>query len=307
MTGRAPTPVIVLATHARTVPAIKRERFAQRLHADLGGGALILETCHRVEAYLIGGGPSAAAALLPEGGHVLTGDCAVRHAITVALQAGRRARSWRQGPPPSLADLALLSIERQGSPIRGRQLLIVGAGRMGRLAANAAAQAGASVTVANRSRAGAETLASATPAEVAAFDPRPAIARFAGVVVALSGPWPIGATAIDALALDKSHAPALAGTPADRLDQLIDRTAAEYLDWQKGREGRALAARADRAREPELRRSGGGSRISSPASAMRSKEMTRHLAERLPREPIERLGRDTDGREERAIRDIFAL
>ena len=35
--------------------------------------------------------------------------------------------------------------------------------------------------------------------------------------------------------------------------------------------------------------------------------MTRHLANRLLREPLERLGRDADGRDERAIRDIFAL
>jgi hypothetical protein len=35
--------------------------------------------------------------------------------------------------------------------------------------------------------------------------------------------------------------------------------------------------------------------------------MTRHLADRLLREPLERLGRDTDGRDGRAIRDIFAL
>jgi hypothetical protein len=35
--------------------------------------------------------------------------------------------------------------------------------------------------------------------------------------------------------------------------------------------------------------------------------MTRHLATRLFREPLERLGRDADGRDERTIRDIFAL
>jgi hypothetical protein len=35
--------------------------------------------------------------------------------------------------------------------------------------------------------------------------------------------------------------------------------------------------------------------------------MTRHLAERLLREPLERLGRDADGRTERAVRDVFAL
>jgi len=35
--------------------------------------------------------------------------------------------------------------------------------------------------------------------------------------------------------------------------------------------------------------------------------MTHHLASRLLREPLERLGRDSDGRAESAVRDIFAL
>ena len=35
--------------------------------------------------------------------------------------------------------------------------------------------------------------------------------------------------------------------------------------------------------------------------------MTRHLAERILRPPLERLGRDRDGRIERAVRDVFAL
>ena len=35
--------------------------------------------------------------------------------------------------------------------------------------------------------------------------------------------------------------------------------------------------------------------------------MTRHLAERLLRDPLERLGRDTTGSTEQAVRDLFAL
>jgi hypothetical protein len=35
--------------------------------------------------------------------------------------------------------------------------------------------------------------------------------------------------------------------------------------------------------------------------------MARHLAGRLLREPLERLGRDPEGRDGRAVRDIFAL
>ncbi len=71
---------------------------------------------------------------------------------------------------------------------------------MGRLAARAAVAAGASVAVANRSADGAEALAASTGARIEAFDPEARIGGFAGVVVALAGPWPIGAATIDALA-----------------------------------------------------------------------------------------------------------
>ena len=45
-------PIVALVTHARHVPAIERERFATALRRELAGRALVLETCHRVEAYL---------------------------------------------------------------------------------------------------------------------------------------------------------------------------------------------------------------------------------------------------------------
>jgi hypothetical protein len=35
--------------------------------------------------------------------------------------------------------------------------------------------------------------------------------------------------------------------------------------------------------------------------------MTRHLADRILRAPFERLGRDSDGRVEHAVRDAFGL
>ncbi len=138
--GAPSVPIVALVTHARHVPAIERERFAAALHRELAGRAFMLETCHRVEAYL-GNADDAArlAAALPAGGRALTGEHAVHHAMTVAvgrdsvvvgedqilhqlrasvdaaraagtldpalerlfalaLQAGRRARSWRQGP-----------------------------------------------------------------------------------------------------------------------------------------------------------------------------------------------------------------
>jgi glutamyl-tRNA reductase len=386
MNGAAAVPIIALVTHARQVPAPERERFAAALHRDLAGGALVLETCHRVEAYL--GNADEAARLvpaLPAGGHPLTGQQAVRHAISVAvgrdsvvvgedqilhqlrasvdaartagtldpglerlfalaLRAGRRARSWRQGPARSLADVALASIERQVGPISRREILVVGAGRMGRLATRAAVAAGASVAVANRSADTAASLAASAGARTESLDPGARIGRYAGVVVALGGPWPIGAATIDALArsatvvvdlsvpvavpaplelklaarLITTDALALAedgGIAEDgsaaRLDALVDRSTAEFVAWLKGRDGRSTARdlkeRADSAREIELAVLWRRLPDLEPEARDAIEGMTRHLADRLLREPLQRLGRDADGPDGRAIRDIFAL
>lgn len=380
--------VVALVAHARHVPAIERERFAGRLRDELRDRALIVETCHRVEAYAMGadaGEAIASEVTLPPGGQALTGDAAVRHAISVAvgrdsvvigedqilhqlratvdasrtahtldpmlerlfalaLRAGRRARSWRQGPQRSLADVAIASIEGLGGPIRGRDILVVGAGRMGRLVARAAAAAGATVAVANRSTEGAEALASATGARIEAFDPGERVGRFAGIVIALGGPWPVGAAAIetaaasptivvdlsvpaavpavlarlldarlvtaDALAHVESEPESDDGS-AERLDTLIDRTTEEFVAWQKGRVGRAaaeaLVERADREREAELAALWRQLPDLEPDAREAIEGMSRHLADRLLREPLERLGRDIDGRDERAVRDLFAL
>jgi len=386
VSGAAPVPVVALVTHARHVPAIERERFASALHGESAGGALVLETCHRVEAYL-GSADDAArlAAALPPGGRALTGEHAVHHAMSVAigrdsvvigedqvlhqlratvdaaraagtldpalerlfaraLQAGRRARSWRQGPPRSLADLAVASIGRQVGPVRGRDVLVVGAGRMGRLAARATVAAGASVAVTNRSADGADALAASAGARVEAFDPGARIGGFAGIIVALAGPWPIGAETINALAgsstvvvdlsvpaavpaglgqllgarLIMADALALAEidpSPLDasaaRLDALVERSTAEFVAWLQGRDGRtaaeALKERADREREAELAALWRRLPDLEPEAREAIERMTRHLAHRLLRQPLERLGRDAGGRDGRAIRDIFAL
>jgi glutamyl-tRNA reductase len=386
MNEPALVPVVALVTHARHVPAIERERFAAELHRELPDRALTLETCHRVEAYLMSADDAERLAkAIPAGGRALIGEQAVHHAMTVAvgrdsvvvgedqilhqlratvdtaraagslgpvlerlfalaLQAGRRARSWRQGQSRSLADVALASIERQVGAIRGRDVLIVGAGRMGRLAARAAVAAGAAVAVANRSAHGAAALAASAGARTEAFDPDARIGGFAGVIVALAGRWPIGAATIDALtagatvvvdlsvpaAVPARLAEMLGGRlitaddlaladvgqaaqdgPSARLDALIDRTTVEFLDWLKRRDGRAaaeaLVERADREREAELAALWRRLPNLEPEARLAIEAMTQHLATRLLREPLERLGRDADGRELRAVREIFAL
>jgi glutamyl-tRNA reductase len=385
--NRAPSaPIVALVTHARHVPAVAREQFAAALHRESAGRVFVLETCHRVEAYL-GNADDAArlARALPEGARALTGEEAVHHAMKVAvgrdsvvvgedqilhqlrvsvdaaraagtldpalerlfalaLQTGRRARSWRQGAPRSLADVALASIEQQVGPIGGGDLLVVGAGKMGRLAARAAIAAGAQVAVANRSADGAEALAASTGARMEAFDPEGRIRGFAGVIVALAGPWSIGAATIDALArsaivvVDLSVpaavpvslaealgerlitadalaladiGPAAQDGSAARLDALAERSTAEFVAWLQGHDGRAaaeaLVQHADRAREAELAALWRRLPDLEPETRDAIEGMTRHLADRLLREPLERLGRDGDGRDGRAIRDIFAL
>jgi len=381
--------ILALVAHARQVPAVERERFAARLRDKHAGRAVVLETCHRVEGYLVR--PDNPDRLrrelsLPPGGASLMTEDAVRHAIAVAvgrdsvvigedqilhqlresietartagtldpvlerlfalaLQAGRRARSWRQGPQRSLADVALSVIERQGGPLRGRAVLVVGAGRMGGLAARAAVAAGASVSVANRSPESAQSLALATGARVAAFDPGAPVSEFGAVMVALGGPWPIAEITINALvasaaivvdlsvpasvpealpeALGSRFASADTLALADpdpttrqdgsraRVDALVERTTIEFLHWLKGRDGRAIAnalvKHADQEREAELAALWRRLPDLPPETRGAIEEMTRHLAARLLREPLERLGRDIDGRDERAVRDLFAL
>jgi glutamyl-tRNA reductase len=271
-------------------------------------------------------------------------DSALERLFAIALQAGRRARSWHQGPPRSLANVAVMSIEEQVGPIRGRDVLIVGAGRMGRLAVRAAVSAGAVVAVANRSADGAEAVAASAHARVEAFDPGARIDAFAGVIVALAGRWPIGDPAIDALALSPTvvvdlsvpaavpltlveslgprlitadtlaladKGPAVQDGSAARLDGLVDRSTAEFLDWLKRRDGRAtaeaLVEHADRQREAELAALWRRLPNLEPEARLAIEAMTQHLATRLLREPLERLGRDDDGRDERIVRELFAL
>lgn len=392
MTAPAGGRVAALVTHARQVPAAERSRFAAeaRRAAAVSGGILLVETCHRVEAWAGSAGElSAARDSLPDGGALLAGEAAVRHAIGVAvgrdsvvvgedqvlhqlrrslaaagaggvdpvlerlfglaLRAGRRARSWRQGPPRSLADLALAAIERStGSPSAGLAILAVGAGAMGRLTVRAAQAAGATVAIANRTRGRSAALAARFGAGLVDFDPGPGVGRYDGVVVALGGPWSIGRPTAAALAaastvvvdlsvpaavdgslaaalgprlvsaddlalLGAGDAPAGGQDPASaaRLDDLIDATAAEFQAWLDGRSRRAaagaLAEHADREREAELADLWRRLPRLDPEARVAIDRMSRHLAERLLREPLERLGRDQDGRHERAARELFGL
>jgi glutamyl-tRNA reductase len=272
-------------------------------------------------------------------------DPVLERLFATALHAGRRARSWRQGPERSLATTAMESIESAIGPLADRPLLIVGAGQMGRLAARAARERQARPRIANRSGAAAERLAAQTNGRRVPFDPGTAVAEVAGVIVALAGPWSIaedtqaalarsGAVVVDLsvpgavpdelarrlgprlvtaddLARLEAATDSLDAGHLRRLDDLIDRASAEFLDWSAAHARRAVAAalaeRAERAREAELVALWRRLPDADTETRAAIEGMTRHLAARLLREPLEQLGRDPDGEAERAVREAFAL
>ena len=382
------SPVVALVVHARDVPAPERSRFAARLRDEARTRALVLETCHRVEAYATEADQAEVAALadsLPPGGRVLRGPEAVRHAVAVAvgsdsviigedqiihqlretlertrshgsldpsidrlfalaLHAGRRARSWQPGHRPSLADIALRIVEERVGTLAGREVLVVGAGRMGDLAARAAVTAGASVSIANRSPERAHALAASLGGRTVPIDPGPSVAGYAAVLVAIGGPWELDASTAAALiesgtvVVDLSvplavpeasvaelgprliTADGLArldetsthdGVRDPRIGPLVDRTVEEFLDWHARGDARAaaeaLVRRADEEREAELAALWRKLPTLEPEAREAIDGMTRHLAARLLRQPLERLGRDTDGVDGPVVRDLFAL
>ena len=272
-------------------------------------------------------------------------DPVLQRLFALALRAGRRARSWRQAPSLSLADLAVARLQRSATGLAGRGVLVVGAGEMGRLAAQAARSAGASVSVSSQSVEHAATLARSLGAHVEHMDPRGRIRGYAGIVVALRGPWALAPESIDALAegttlvvdlsvpaavpqrlalrlgarlttaddlaQDEAGSQPASGRALARLDALVEQTTGEFLAWLEGRERRAAASalveRADAEREAELAELWRRLPDLDPEARATIEGMSRHLAERLLREPLERLGADADGRHERAVRELWAL
>lgn len=111
-----------------------------------------------------------------------------------SLHAGRAARSRFDGSPRSLADVALDRLARQIGSLEGRTILVVGVGRMGRLAAFAANRRGARVIVTNRTEERAVALAHEVDGEVMPFGVMPfgvegVVRPVDCVVVALAGRW----------------------------------------------------------------------------------------------------------------------
>ena len=107
----------------------------------------------------------------------------------VALTAGRRAHEWFGGAKRSLGDAALDQIEQRTGTLKDQPILIVGAGSMGRLTAQAAVRRGAQVIVTSRTAENAVSLARNVGGRAVACAVDGTLPPVVGVVVALSGPW----------------------------------------------------------------------------------------------------------------------
>jgi glutamyl-tRNA reductase len=278
-------------------PAEERERIALRLRQGAAEGSVLLSTCHRVELYGFGEPPRLAGDL-----RLLSGEAAVVHLLRVAaglesalvgedevlhqvrdafreaaagarldgrlhrlfevaVATGRSARAGRTVASAGLAGRAVDWLQQRVS-LRGRPLLVAGAGRMGSALAHAARKEGALVTIASRDPARARRLASVYDGTGVGLAEGAAIARRSvGVAVALSGPWPDLVALTDPLPpiADISAPSALpgelrarlnggflgvddlfsGGTPppgyVDAAERIVSVKAGEYLAWLEAR------------------------------------------------------------------------
>lgn len=267
-------------------------------------------------------------------------DTVLDRLFQLALHVGRQAHSWREGAPRSLADVALDRIEATGR-LAGRTLLVVGAGQMSRLAALAGARRGASVVISNRTPGRAALLAAEVSGTTAEFGAVPA--DLAGVIVAISGPWPVTQGSLEtirdrgAVVVDLSSPPAfedhawaalgsssvsvddIARGPWDslrpklrrRVERLIDEASAEMARWVAYRAGvptiQALTEQAETRRAEELERL--LRRIPDLPEHERElvEQMSRRLVAGILHAPLASLRDDQSGEYERAARELFSL
>ncbi|MHB8274883.1 MAG: NAD(P)-binding domain-containing protein [Dermatophilaceae bacterium] len=206
----------------------------------------------------------------------------------VALTAGRRAHEWFGGAKRSLGDAALNEIEARAGTLTEQPILVVGAGSMGRLTAQAAARCGAQVVVTSRTAERAVCLAHTVGGQSIAGDVDGTLPPVVGVVVALSGPWqvqPLDAQRLvdsGATVVDLSSPPAvpdslqtalgdrfvsiddlawgpqaeLPGGLRGRLEQLVSGSGREYCRWLLARDStpaiQAMSEAAEGRRLSEL-------------------------------------------------------
>jgi len=260
----------------------------------------------------------------------------------IALHLGRETRSWREGPPRSLADVALDRMVPAIGPLLGRRILVVGAGRMARLAALSAARRGAYVLVANRSSDRAAALAYDASGEPAAFGPEAALPDVDAVAIAIGARWPLSPHARAELlarplpVVDLSSPPALdaatrdalgdrytsvddlARSPHDalrarlrrRFERVLDEAETSFTGWVRARSSvPAIQALSDRAESRRLEELDRLFRRLDLADHQRElvEQMSQRLVAGLLHAPLVTLREDPTGDLERAARTLFSL
>ena len=260
----------------------------------------------------------------------------------VALHLGRETRSWREGQPRSLADVAFDRVGDAIGPLGGRRILVVGAGQMARLAALAAARRGAHVLVANRSASRAAALARDANGEPAAFGADVDLPEADAIVLAIGARWPLSTEARAALVagsqpvVDLSSPPALdadtrlalaarhtsvddlAIGPGDRstdrtrrrFERAIDDAQRDFVQWTRARAAvpaiRAITDRAEARRAEELERLFRRADLTDAERAL-VVQMSQRLVAGLLHAPLVKLRDDDTGELEQAARALFAL
>jgi glutamyl-tRNA reductase len=286
--------------------------------------------------------------------HQLRETLAARHAerpldpvldrlFQASLHAGRAAHSWFDGSPRSLGDVAIERIARGRGSVEGQAILVVGVGRMGRLAAFAAQRRGARVIVTNRTEERAVALAHEIDGEVVPFGVDGLMRPVAGVTTAIGAPWRVGPedratlAASDAVVVDLSSPPSVPAelaaalgerfvsvddlatspefVPHDRLrrrlEGLVSESGREYCQWLRTRDAVpaisavATAAEAQRREELEwLMR-----RLPELTAEQRAlvEQMSHRLVAGILHQPLSALNEDRSGKLESAARELFRL
>ena len=216
-----------MAVQADTATADERAELARAVEAQIERHPewILLSTCHRVELYGFGARPDLDAPLHAEAGadavrhlmrvaagleSAIVGEDEVLHQVREALghalasravdrrlqrwfetaiAAGRRARAGRTASSGNLAQRAVAWLAER-STLRGRSVLVVGAGRMGSSLAHCVRLAGGDVTIASRDVTRAERLAQVYGGQgVDLADGAKLAVKSAAIAVALAGVW----------------------------------------------------------------------------------------------------------------------
>jgi glutamyl-tRNA reductase len=270
-------------------------------------------------------------------------DAVLDRLFQVALNAGRRAHGWFEGSHRSLGDAALDEIETRAGTLQDQQLLMVGAGSMGRLAAKAASRRGARVLVTNRTAETAAALARDVGGRAITGATDGVLPPVVGVVVAISGRWQVdprdaqrlvdsGATIVDLSsppAVPEAMQVALAGRFVSiddlawgsqvelpgglrvRLEQLVAKSGGEFCRWLRTRSSlpaiQAMSEAVEQRRQSEmqwlLRR------LPSLSEADRAliDQMTNRLVGGILHAPRSALRLDDSGDLGRAAWELFGL